>query len=86
MAFNSAFANYYQPLGVEVRWLNYTIRPATTIGESATIAVLALGSRQIASSSAPLRAAASHGTLTLCAVVLRRPGGVVPAILHARCG
>ncbi len=33
-AFHSAFADYFQPLGVEVRWLNYTIRPATNFGEA----------------------------------------------------
>lgn len=31
-AFQRAFANYYQPLGIEVRWLNYTTRPATNFG------------------------------------------------------
>ena len=32
-AWHRAFENYFKPLGVEVRWLNYTVRPATNFGE-----------------------------------------------------
>jgi hypothetical protein len=32
-AWHRAFENYFKPLGVEVRWTNYTVRPATNFGE-----------------------------------------------------
>jgi hypothetical protein len=32
-AWHRAFENYFKPLGVEVRWTNYTVRPATNLGE-----------------------------------------------------
>ncbi len=32
-AFHSSFTDYFHPLGIEVRWLNYTTRPSTNLGE-----------------------------------------------------
>jgi hypothetical protein len=32
-AWQRAFENYFKPLGVEVRWTKYTVRPATNFGE-----------------------------------------------------
>lgn len=37
-AWHRAFENYFKPLGVEVRWTNYTVRPATNFGEQPQLA------------------------------------------------
>jgi len=31
-AFQNSFRSYFEPLGIEIRWLNYTTRPSTNIG------------------------------------------------------
>ena len=90
-AWHRAFENYFKPLGVEVRWTNYTVRPATNLGEQLQLLQPVMlhsvqGGQQTCSHPRHPWRQQAPAVPTLQHTVVCRSGGDIPACQHASRG